>query len=113
MFSDFKIHRSHAKFRNEVLELLRTICEMLVVVIVVFTFVARTAIVSGVSMEPTLTDGDMLIIWSLGYKPRQGDIIACNCDGLGKVIVKRIIAVGGQTVDIDFVNGKVYVDGEE
>ena len=113
MFSDFKIHRSHAKFRNEVLELFRTICEMLVVVIVVFTFVARTAIVSGVSMEPTLADGDMLIIWSLGYKPRQGDIIACNCDGLGKVIVKRIIAVGGQTVDIDFVNGKVFVDGEE
>ena len=63
-------------------------------------------------MVPTLTNGDFLVLWSLFYTPKQGDIISANCDGLDEVIVKRVIAVGGQTVDIDFSTGEVFVDGE-
>ena len=99
-------------FTDDLLDWLSTICKTFVLVILVFTFVARTARVEGRSMQPTLVQNDFLVLWSLGYKPAQGDIIACNCNGLGKVIVKRVIAVGGQTVDIDFANGDVYVDGE-
>lgn len=113
MFSDFKIRRSHVKLWNEIIDLLKTICQTVVIVIVVFTFVARTAVVNGSSMEPTLMHGDLILIWSLGYKPKQGDIIACSSDGLKKVIIKRVIAIGGQLVDIDFSAGKVYVDGIE
>ena len=51
-----------------------------------------------------------------GYKPQQGDIVVLNkttATHLGGVaIVKRVIAVGGQTVDIDYSTGTVYVDGE-
>lgn len=98
---------------DELLDWLKTICITFLAVILVFTFVGRTARVEGPSMETTLIAKDMLILWTLGYKPAQGDIIAANCRGLGKVIVKRIAAVGGQTVDIDFDAGKVYVDGKE
>ena len=104
---------SEKSILDELLDWLKTICVTFAAVLLIFTFVARTARVNGPSMEHTLIENDMLILWSLGYKPQQGDIIACNCEGLGKVIVKRIAAVGGQEVYIDFDAGKVYVDGEE
>ncbi len=97
---------------DEILDWLKTICITFIWVILVFTFVARTARVEGRSMQPTLVENDFLILRSFGYKPAQGDIVACNCEGLGKVIVKRVVAKGGQEVDIDFDAGKVYVDGE-
>ncbi len=99
-------------FVDDVLDWLKTICKTFVLVIFVFTFIARTARVEGRSMEPTLIQNDFLILWSLGYKPAQGDIVACNCEGLGKVIIKRIVATEGQEVNIDFQAGNVYVDGE-
>lgn len=98
-------------FIDELLDWLKTLAITFIVVVLVFTFVARTAKVNGRSMNNTLSDGDLLILWSLFYKPAQGDIVAANCEGLNEVIVKRIIAVGGQTVDIDFTTGTVTVDG--
>lgn len=110
--SDKNGEEEKVSFIDELLDWLRTICKTFVVVILVFTFIARTARVEGQSMEPTLIEHDFLILWSLGYKPAQGDIVAANCYGLSKVIVKRVVAVGGQEVYIDFDAGKVYVDGE-
>ena len=52
----------------------------------------------------------------MGYEPEQGDIVVLNkttADFLeGEAIVKRVIAVGGQTVDIDYDAGTVAVDGQ-
>lgn len=98
---------------DEVLDILKTACSTCIVVILTYTFIGRIAWVSGQSMEPTLFDRDVLLVWALGYDPSPGDIIACNSEGLGKVIVKRVVATAGQEVTIDFGAGKVYVDGEE
>lgn len=98
---------------DEILDYMKAICCAILVILLIFTFVGRDAWVNGPSMEETLHDGDLMILRSCFYKPKQGDIIACNCEGLNKVIVKRIAAVGGQTVTVDFSAGKVYVDGEE
>lgn len=100
-----------SKFLDELLDWLRTLAITFTMVILIFTFVARTAKVNGGSMNNTLVHNDFLIMWGLGYQPKQGDIIAANCEGLHEVIVKRIIAVGGQTVDINFKTGEVIVDG--
>ena len=66
-------------------------------------------------MDNTLQDGELMLVWSLGYTPRQGDIVVLNkttAEFLGnRAIVKRVIATGGQTVDIDYGTGTVYVDG--
>ncbi len=83
-------------------------------VILFFTFVFRLAAVNGESMLPTLVDKDRLIVSYLFYTPKNGDIVIVNNDNpaLEKVIVKRVIATEGQTVDIDFDNGEVKVDGK-
>lgn len=102
-----------ASFLDEILDWLKSLAITFIFVVLIFTFVCRTAVVSGDSMTNTLKDNDFLILWSLFYEPENGDIVSANCEGLNEVIVKRIIAHEGQTVDIDFTTGKVFVDGVE
>ena len=83
-------------------------------ILIFFTFFGRVIGVDGHSMDPTLNDRDMLFLQCIAYEPKQGDVVVLHKD-FGDVetpIVKRVIAVEGQTVDIDFVSGAVYVDGE-
>jgi len=90
------------------------VCSVLGVVLL-FTFVVRLIGVDGRSMVPTLQNGDRLfVVTSLLYDNYQhGDIVVLRKDTfLEEPIVKRVIAVGGQTVDIDFDTGSVYVDDE-
>lgn len=93
---------------------LQALVMALIALILVFTFVGRVVGVDGSSMEPTLRDGDMVLLQSIGYQPRQHDVVVLT-KPFGKVngpIVKRIIAVGGQHVAIDYDAGTVTVDGE-
>lgn len=84
----------------------------LVSLIVVFTLIGRIIGVDGTSMLPTLHDSDMVLLQSLGYEPRQGDVVVITKESfLEESIVKRVIALGGQTVRIDYDAGLVYVDG--
>lgn len=84
-----------------------------VFVVLLFTFVARTSVVSGESMIHTLESGDMLVISRLGGAVQPGDIVvATKPYYANEPIVKRVIATGGQSVNIDFKEGIVYVNGE-
>ena len=89
------------------------VCSVLAVV-VLFTFVIRLIGVDGHSMVPTLQDGDrLLVLNSMLYDDyKHGDIVVLRkASFLSEPIVKRVIATAGQTVDIDFSTGSVYVDG--
>ncbi len=112
---------------EEFIDWVETIIFAFFAVILIFTFILRVANVEGESMLPTLTDGDRLVVSHLFYEPEAGDIVIVNnneghvygasnelesVNGLGKVIVKRVIAVEGQTVDINFDSGEVSVDGK-
>ena len=93
---------------------LALVCSVLAVVLL-FTFVIRLIGVDGHSMVPTLQDGDRLLVLNamLDNDYEYGDIVVLRKDTfLEEPIVKRVIATEGQTVDIDFVSGAVYVDGE-
>lgn len=85
-------------------------------VVLLFTFVVRLIGVDGHSMVPTLQDGDRLLVTTslLSGEYEYGDIVIIQKGNFagGEPIVKRVIATEGQTVDIDFVTGTVYVDGE-
>jgi signal peptidase I len=85
-------------------------------VILVFSFLFRVVIVSGPSMNSTLIDGDWLLLLGnvLYGEPKKGDIIVASKDSFdnGAPIIKRVIATAGETVDIDFDAGIVYVNGE-
>lgn len=93
----------------------------------VFTYLLRVVRVEGDSMRNTLADGDRIIINMTDRSFKSGDIAVLNPEnavtldengeiveneGINKVIVKRIIAKEGQTVDIDFAAGIVSVDGK-
>ena len=85
-----------------------------VIIFVMFTFLFRTSVVRGESMLPNLLDGERVIVRVFAYKPEQGDVIIISQpNAMDLNLVKRVIATEGQTVDIDTVAGKVYVDGKE
>ena len=90
------------------------VCSVLAVV-VLFTFGVRLIGVDGHSMVPTLQHGDRLLVLNSklcgGYEP--GDIVVLRKERfLPTPIVKRVVAVEGQVVDIDFSSGTVFVDGQ-
>ena len=90
------------------------VCSVLAVV-VVFTFGIRLIGVDGHSMLPTLQDGDRLLVLNsmLCGRYGPGDIVVLRKESfLPTPIVKRVIAVEGQVVDIDFASGTVFVDGK-
>ncbi len=102
-----------AKPGNELYQNVRTLVTVLAVLILLFAFVLRILIVSGPSMENTLQNGEAMVVWSLGYKPRQGDIVVLTQPAFQEdSIVKRVIATGGQRVRIDYSAGTVTVDGQ-
>lgn len=84
-------------------------------ILLVFSLLFRVVIVRGPSMKNTLIDGDWLLLMSnvLYREPKQGDVVVICKESYdhGTPIVKRVIATEGQTVDINFDEGVVYVDG--
>ncbi|HJG87319.1 signal peptidase I [Pseudoflavonifractor capillosus] len=84
-----------------------------VAVVLCFTYLGRVVTVSGSSMEPTLRNGDMLLLRSGAGGVEQGDVVVLTReDFLDEPIVKRVIATEGQTVVIDYTANSVTVDGE-
>lgn len=113
---------------NDVLDIVESMIAVILVILMFFTYILRFAEVDGASMEPTLEGNDRIIVRSIGYTPKNGDVVVIDNEkthllsengkvvegeGLEKLIVKRVIAVGGQTIDIDFENGSVMVDGKQ
>lgn len=103
-----------AEKKQEIYEWVQALVCSVLAVVLFFTFGARLIGVDGHSMVPTLQDGDRLLVVNSmlcgGYEP--GDIVVLRKESfLPTPIVKRVVATGGQTVDIDFASGTVYVDG--
>ena len=102
------------RFSSELFSWGESLMGVLIAFVVIFTFVVRLFGVDGMSMYPTLEDRSIMLVSNLGYTPAKGDIVVLRKDGFysNQPIVKRIIATEGQTVDIDFDDGVVYVDGK-
>ncbi len=78
-----------------------------------FRYLIQKSVVDGCSMVPTLHENDRLLSTKILIDPKPEDIIIIRSEKLNKDIVKRVIALEGQTVDIDFEKGFVYVDGKK
>lgn len=99
---------------RELYEWISSLVSAVLIIVLVFTFLVRVMGVKGPSMRSTLQDGDRLLVLDslLVREYRPGDIVIARKDTFSdEPIIKRVIAVEGQTVDIDFVYGIVYVDG--
>ena len=99
-----------------VLQYAYDLVRLLAVIVLISMLLFRVVIVSGPSMYDTLLDGDYLLVLSnLFYRePKAGDVVIISKADFenGEPIVKRVIATEGQKVDIDFVEGIVYVDDQ-
>ena len=107
--------KKEEKEENVVLQYLHDFVYLIAGALLLFSLLFRIVIVSGPSMKQTLVDGDwLLLVGNVFYtEPKTGDIIVASKDSFdnGTPIIKRVIATEGQTVDIDFAQGVVYVDG--
>lgn len=98
--------------RMETLDWLYCLVFAIVIVILLCTFLIRPIVVYGSSMVPTLEDRNLVLINLQSKQYHRGDVVVVRKESfMVTPIIKRVIATEGQTVDIDFTEGVVYVDG--
>ena len=102
------------KTRREIYDWIHCVSIALIICVVIFAFFVRLIDVRGTSMNPTLNNGDKMLVSGLFYSPKAGDVVVFKKDEYDpeRALVKRVIATEGQVINIDFDNGIVYVDGE-
>jgi signal peptidase I len=85
------------------------------IALVLRAFVAEPFSIPSDSMSPTLTRGDHVLVDKLAYRgggePRAGELVVFHAPGTGDIMLKRVVAVGGQTVGIE--DGLLVVDGRK
>lgn len=104
----------------DVLDWASSIVYAVALMLVVNLFVFRSITVRGDSMNDTLVDNDQVVVTNFFYKPNYGDIVVIQANRLnvqnttlyGEPIIKRVIALAGDTIRIDYIKGEVYRNGE-
>ena len=105
-------YQSVSSFLFDVLEM---VAWSVFIMALLFTFVFRICKVDGESMENTLYDKQVLLVRNVAYQPEQDDIIIFHLTesdiNMEKTLVKRVIATGGQKLEINYDTCEIYVDG--
>lgn len=99
--------------KKEIISWIKLIVTAFIIAFILKTFIFQIAYVKGPSMEPTLYEGQILIVSKLNYRlgaPKRGDIVVLNDNLEHKDLIKRVIGLPGENVDIK--DGFVYIDGE-
>ena len=121
---------------GDLLEIVESTIITVFAIVLVFTYFLHPVNVVGGSMVPTLNNDDRIFMSTVMFDVSYGDIIVIDNDvsylidengnpykydpldqfgqsknPLKECIIKRVIACGGQTIDIDFTTGEVTVDG--
>ena len=113
--SDEEKNKARQGMQKTILSYLHDIAFGMVAILLLFMIVFRVVVVSGPSMQQTLQHGDCLVLLNNVFyrEPKVGDIVVATKSSYkdGEPIIKRVIATEGQTVNIDFEKGIVYVDG--
>ncbi len=108
--------KSDEEMKKEIYSWIKTIIFAIVLAVIFRTYIFRTAYAMSVSMEPTLHEGQILIVSRINYlagKPERGDIVVIDSeqDKLEHLnLIKRVVGLPGETVEIK--NNRVYIDGK-
>ena len=105
---ELKREKYRQRYRRALRNTIYTLITVAAAAVLVATLLLPVLQISGTSMAPNLTEGDIVVSMS-GKNYKRGDVIAFYFDN--KVLVKRVIATAGQWVDID-EEGNVFIDGE-
>ncbi len=104
--------RTLFSFIRSIIHFFSETIKSIVLVAAVLLFVAQATIVQGLSMEPNLHGNDRLIIDKITYEffePQRGDIVVLEVAEIDVPIIKRVIGLAGETIEIR--EGVVLVDG--
>ncbi|MDE6034317.1 MAG: signal peptidase I [Ruminococcus sp.] len=123
--------QQNKKFLSDLIEIVESTFITVFVIIMIFTYILHPVNVVGTSMTNTLQDGDRIFMTTVHGDYKYGDIVIINNDmaylldednniieknidgsGLKECIIKRVIATGGQTVEINSDTKEVIVDGK-
>ena len=106
----FFMKKLHEKIASSVFEIASIILSSVVAIVIIFAFFFRLVGVDGTSMVPTLQHQDWLITSTATREYNYKDIVIVVQPGmLNEPLVKRVIATGGQWIDVDYENGTVSV----
>lgn len=99
--------------RPAIKEALQIVAPALILAMVVHLFLAQATVVFGQSMEPNLHPHQRLIVDKVSYRlhaPQRNDIVVIDLPSMEELLVKRIVAMPGEVVEIR--SGVVYVNGQ-
>jgi signal peptidase I len=100
-----------ANIKKEVISWIKLIASAFIIAFVLKTYVFQVALVNQISMEPTLHEGQVLIIAKVNYifsDPARGDIVVLKDELENKYLIKRAIGLPGEIIDIK--NNQVYIN---
>lgn len=104
----------------DLLDWFDTVVYSVLAIVVIFTFTTRMSTVDGTSMYPTLDDGQNLMVENMFYTPAYNDIVVFWAEkipdedgGRGKALVKRVIGLPGDSIEIDYLHGTVTRNGTQ
>lgn len=107
-----QIKMNNNKLAVFLFDIFKSVIFLFALISIIFTFFIKDVNIDGDSMKNTLLDGDKVVLTNFLYSPQVGDIVAIDAEEqIKKIIIKRVIAVEGQTIKIDYDNNKVIVDG--
>lgn len=106
-----KDKKAKNSFHLSLYDLVSIVMSAFIIIAVVFAFVFRLVGVSGFSMTNTLQDNDWLLTVSKQTYERGDIVVITEPNYFNEPLIKRVIAKGGETVDIDYTTSTVYVDG--
>lgn len=102
-----------AHFRRFFQEILETVIPAVLIALFINAFLAQATVVRGQSMEPTLWNNERVIVEKVSYhlfgSPHRGDVVVLRLPGAHDMLIKRVVALGGETVAVQ--GGQVIVDG--
>lgn len=90
---------------------LRDMCAIFLVCFILFGMIFNIHVVNGTSMEPTFENGNIIVGNHIAPDLERGSVVICKPANYSEIIIKRIIGVPGDVIDIDYENGIVYRNG--
>jgi signal peptidase I len=94
-------------------EIGETVIPAVIIALFINLFLAQATQVLGQSMEPTLHSSQRVVIEKVSYRlhgPRRGDIIVIDSDDQSEMLIKRVVGLPGETVQVK--SGRVLINGE-
>ena len=97
--------------KEKVIKDILSFIAVIIVALLIKIYIFSPVRVNGTSMEPTLNDGEILLLNEIGYRlhgVNRFDIVVANING--EMLIKRVIGLPGDK--IEYAYNKLYVNGE-